>query len=54
MDSRIRTLPRVLHIPGLDINLIHVNKMDNVGVKQMFDKETYKMVRGEMVLLKGV
>jgi hypothetical protein len=28
--------------------------MDNVGVKTMFEKEIYRMVRGAMVLLKGV
>ena len=28
--------------------------MDDVGVKIVFEKETCKMVRGEMVLLKGV
>jgi hypothetical protein len=54
MDERIRTLPGVLHIPGLAKNLIFVRKMDDVGVKIMFENETSKMVRGEMVLLKGV
>jgi len=54
MDVRIRTLPGVLNIPRLDRNLIFVNKMDNVGVKTMFEKETYRMVQGAMVLLKGV
>ena len=28
--------------------------MDDAGVKTIFEKETYKMVWGEMVLLKGV
>jgi hypothetical protein len=28
--------------------------MDDAGVKTIFKKETCKMVRGEMVLLKGV
>jgi hypothetical protein len=54
MDGRIRTLPGVLHIPGLDRNLVSIIKMDDAGVKTMFEKETYRMVRGEMVLLKGV
>jgi hypothetical protein len=54
IDGRIRTLPGVLHIPGLDRNLIFVSKMDDAGVKTIFEKETYRMVRGEMVLLKGV
>jgi hypothetical protein len=52
--GRIRTLPDVLHIPGLAKNLIFVSKMDDAGVKTIFEKETCTMVRGEMVLLKGV
>jgi hypothetical protein len=47
-------MPRVLHIPGLARNLIYVRKMDDAGVKEIFEKETYGMVRGAMVLLKGV
>jgi hypothetical protein len=54
IDGRIITLPSVLHISGLDINLIFVRKMDVAGVKTIFEKETCRMVRGEMVLLKGV
>jgi hypothetical protein len=54
MDGRIRTLPGVLHIPGLARNLIFVSKMDDAGVKTVFEKETCRMVRGEMVLLRGV
>jgi hypothetical protein len=53
IDGRIRTLPGVLHILGLAKNLISVRKMDDAGVKTIFEKETYKMVRGTMVLLKG-
>jgi hypothetical protein len=53
IDGRIRTLLGVLHIPGLAKNLIFVRKMDDVGVKTIFEKETCRMVRGEMVLLKG-
>jgi hypothetical protein len=54
IDGRIRTLPGVMHIPGLDINLISLRKMDNAGVKKIFEKETCRMVQGEMVLLKGI
>jgi hypothetical protein len=54
IDGRIRTLPGVLHIPGLAKNLIFVRKKDDAGVKTIFEKETCRMVRGEMVLLKGV
>jgi hypothetical protein len=53
IDGRIRTLPGVLHIPILARNLIFVSKMDNARVKTIFEKETCKMVRGAMVLLKG-
>jgi hypothetical protein len=54
IDGRIRPLPSVLHIPGLDRNLIYVSKMDDAGVKTIFEKETCRMVRGATVLLKGV
>jgi hypothetical protein len=54
IDGRIRTLPSVLHIPGLARNLIYVRKMDDARVKTIFEKETCRMVRGAMVLLKGV
>jgi hypothetical protein len=54
IDGRIRTLPGVLNIPGLARNLIYVSKMDDAGVKTIFEKETCRMVRGVMVLLKGV
>jgi hypothetical protein len=52
--GRIRTLPSVIHIPGLARNVIYVRKMDDAGVKTIFEKETWRMARGEMVLLKGV
>jgi hypothetical protein len=54
IDGRIRTLPSVLHIAGLARNLIFVRKTDDVGVKTIFKKETRRMVRGAIVLLKGV
>jgi hypothetical protein len=54
IDGRIRTLAGVLHIPCLARNLIYVSKMEDAGVKTIFEKETYRMVRGAMVLLKGV
>jgi hypothetical protein len=54
IDGRIIKLLVVLHIPGLARNLIYVSKMDDAGVKIIFEKETCTMVRGAMVLLKGV
>jgi hypothetical protein len=52
--GRIRTLPGVLHIPGMARNLISVSKMEDAGVKTIFEKGTCRMVRGAMVLMKGV
>jgi hypothetical protein len=44
IDGRIITLHGVLHIPGFARNLIYVRKMDDEGVKTIFEKETCKMV----------
>ena len=44
-DGRIKTLPGVLHIPGLAINLISIRKMDDAGVKTILKKDKCKMVR---------
>ena len=52
--GRIITLPSVLHFPTLARNLIFVSKMDDVGVKTMFEKDTCKMVRGALVLMQEV
>jgi hypothetical protein len=54
IDGRIITLLGVLHILGLARNLIYVSKMNDVGVKTIFEKETCRMAQGEIVLLKGV
>ena len=35
-DGRIKTLPGVLHIPGMARNLIYVSKMADAGVKTVF------------------
>ena len=53
-DGRIRTLPGVLHIPGLARNLISVSKMADAGVKTIFEKDRCKMIWGAMVLMRGV
>ena len=52
-DGRIRTLPRVLHIPNLAINLISIEKMDVAGVKTVCGDGGCKMVQGSMVLMRG-
>jgi hypothetical protein len=48
--GRIRTLTGVLHIPGLARNLIYVRKMDDVGVKKIFEKETCTTSRSNGVI----
>jgi hypothetical protein len=53
-DGRIRTLIGVLHIPKLSRSLISVSKLDDAGVDTIFGKNTCKMVRGAMVLMRGV
>jgi hypothetical protein len=53
-DGRIITLPRVLHIPKLARSLILVSKLDDAGVDTVFGKNTCNMVRGAMVLMRGV
>jgi hypothetical protein len=53
-DGRIRTLPRVLHIPKLARSLISVSNMEDAVVDIVFGKGTCKMVRGAMVLMRGV
>jgi hypothetical protein len=54
IDGRIRMLPGVINILGLARNLISVRKMNDAGVKTIFEKETYRTIRGSMVLLKGI
>ena len=49
--GRVRTHPGILHIPILAKNLISISKLDDVGVKTMFKKDTYKMVQGALVLM---
>ena len=44
IDGRIRTLLSVLHIPSFAKNLIYARKMDDAGVKTIFEKETCTMV----------
>jgi hypothetical protein len=53
-DGRIRTLCGVLHIPKLARSLISVSKLGDAGVKTVFERNTCKMVRGVMVLMRGV
>ena len=52
--GKVRTLRGVLHIHALARNMISISKMDDAGVKTVFEKDTYKMVRGPLVLMRGV
>eukprot|EP00253_Pinus_taeda_P020594 PITA_20594 len=52
--GRVRTLSGVLHIPALARIMISISKMDDVGVKIVFEKDTCKMVRGALALMRGV
>jgi len=38
----------------LAINLISVSKLDDAGVKTVFEKDTCKMVRGALIFMQGV
>ena len=49
--GRVRTLSVVLHIPALARNLIFISKLDDVGVKTVFKKDTCKMVQEALVLM---
>ena len=50
--GRVRTLPGVLHIPALARNLISVSKLDDAGVKTVFEKDSRKMVQEALVLMR--
>jgi len=52
--GRVGTLPGVLHIRALARNLVSVSKLDDAGVKTVFEKDTCKMVWGELVLMQRV
>ena len=52
--GKIRTLLGVLHIPALARNLISISKMDDAGVKIVFEEDTCKMVWGSLVMIRGV
>lgn len=51
-DGRKRTLPGVLHIPGLARNLVYISKMGDARVQTTFEKDTCKTVRGSLVLMR--
>ena len=52
-DGRRRTLLGVLHIPRLERNIISINRMSDVGVHTIFEKDSCKMVHGAMVVMRG-
>ena len=53
-DGRTRTLLGVLQIPNLARNLISIRKMGVACVKNVCGDGGSKMVRGSMVLIRGV
>ena len=53
-DGMIKTLPSVLHNLGMARNLTSVSKMVDASVKNVLKKDRCKMVRGAMVLMRGV
>jgi hypothetical protein len=53
-DGRKRTLPGVLHIPSLARNMIFFSKMSDDQVHTLFKKDSCKIVRGAMLLMKRV
>ena len=44
----------MLHIPSLAQNLISISIMSDAGIHTIFDKDSCKMVRREMVLMRGM
>ena len=52
--GRIRTLHGVLHIAKLVRSLISVSKLDDQRVDTIFENNICNMVRGVMVLIRGV
>eukprot|EP00253_Pinus_taeda_P015564 PITA_15564 len=42
--GRVRTILGVLHIPAIAKNMISISKLDDAGVKTMFEKDAYKML----------
>jgi hypothetical protein len=53
-DGRIRTLPKVPHIPNLAINLISISNMGDARVHIVFEKDTCKMIQGATRLMRGL
>jgi hypothetical protein len=53
-NGRSITLLGVLHIFGLVRNMIFFSKMSEAGVHTLFHKDTCKILREVMVLMKGV
>ena len=53
-DERKGTLSGVLHILCLDQNLISISRMGDVGVQNVFEKDTCKLGWGAMILMRGI
>ncbi|GLJ33476.1 hypothetical protein SUGI_0673510 [Cryptomeria japonica] len=53
-DGRIKKINGVLHIPGLKRNLLSLRKLIDAGVQIAFSEAGYKMIKGAMVIARGV
>lgn len=53
-DGRIKRISGVLHIPGLKWNLLSVSKLIDAGVQVVFSDARCKMIKGSMMIAKGV
>jgi len=51
--GRVRTLSSILHILALARNMISISNIDDVGVKIVLEKDTYKIIQGALVLMWG-
>ncbi|KAH9332121.1 hypothetical protein KI387_043702 [Taxus chinensis] len=53
-DGRIRRFDGVLHIPGLAKKLLSISKLIYAGVHVQFSEASVKMMRGVMVIARGI
>jgi hypothetical protein len=53
-DGRSITLPSVLHISSLERKIIYIRRKSDACVHTLFHNDMFKMVKGVMVLMRGV
>ncbi|KAJ0082018.1 hypothetical protein Patl1_10203 [Pistacia atlantica] len=49
-DGSVRTLPEVMHIPGMSRNLLSVGTMADAGIVFNCDRTSCKMTQGSIVI----